>query len=117
MTSQFDRPLDWKSSVKQDQELQQLLGEANRRLIPILKDSAFQIGIFDGRISAQFCLEIGAAVCLDKPILLVALRGCDIPLNLLKVAKEIIYANRVGDPGVEDQIKAAISRMVSKEKK
>jgi hypothetical protein len=94
------------------EQLQELLDDANNRLIPILKNSAFQIGIYDGRISAHFCLEIGAAVLLDKPILLVALRGCDIPLNLLKVAKEIIYANRLNDPGVEEQLKGALSRVV-----
>ena len=53
-------------------------------------------------------MQLGMAVMLDKPILLLVPRGAKIPRNLVVMAKAIEYF----DPGGNGSLKAAVEKLL-----
>ena len=63
------------------------------RLIPKMKDSASVLMIapsIDEKFDVQFALQIGAAILLEKPLILLVQRGRIIPPKLRAIADRII---------------------------
>lgn len=52
-----------------------------------------QLVPLDGDLDWKFCIELGAAVMLDKPILACVRPGARVPLKLAKIADEILEAD------------------------
>jgi hypothetical protein len=81
-----------------DPDLKFWLESVERDMLPKMASSAMSIAIFSGSIDAKICLEIGAAVLMDKPIILLALNDTKIPDTLQRAAHTIVR----GDPYAED---------------
>jgi hypothetical protein len=94
-------------------EEERILESAERDLLPKMTGSRMSIALFDGRVNAKFCLEIGAAVCLDKPIILAALKEDHIPAALERAASAIVRGNP-SDPKVKVLLSEAISQVIGK---
>jgi len=76
--------------IYQKPEVKDFLDQFDRNGLPKIISSAMVIAINDGRPDPKMCLEIGAAVLLDKPIVITAMRGKPVPKNLQLVATRII---------------------------
>jgi hypothetical protein len=87
--------------------LKAFLDEAERDMLPKMERSAMALAIFDGRINAQLCIQIGAAVVYDKPIILLALDDTKIP-DALERAADVVVRGQPGDPKLHEKIGAAI---------
>jgi len=98
---------------KERLEEERILESAERDLLPKMTGSRMSIALFDGRVNAKFCLEIGAAVCLDKPIILAALKEDHIPAALERAASAIVRGNP-SDPKVKVLLSEAISQVIGK---
>lgn len=92
-----------------DREFQRAVTEG---LVPQLKDSAVAVAICpaDEQLDAKFCVELGAMIMLDKPILAFVAPGRHIPDKLLLVADEIVQADITTDEG-QASMRAALERM------
>jgi hypothetical protein len=58
-------------------------------------------------LDLQQCLEVGAAVLLDKPFILVGAGSRYCPKNLMRMASAIVQS-MPGDPTFEDELKCAL---------
>jgi nucleoside 2-deoxyribosyltransferase len=62
-----------------------------------IDDSAFVASIVPptgaNQTDVKFCVELGIAIMLDKPILAVATEGRDVPPKLRRVADTIVFAD------------------------
>lgn len=93
---------DWAQRVKDD-------------VVPKINESAMCIALSPPRaedLDIKFCVEIGAMICLNKPIILVVPWGrqAAIPQKLRDVADAIIVGGP-GDEGFDDRLRAAIDEV------
>lgn len=84
-----------------DIEFQRVVNEG---LVPKLKESAACVSICPdrgGELDAKFCVELGAMIMLDKPIIALVAPGQDIPAKLALVADHVVVADITTDEGRE----------------
>jgi hypothetical protein len=91
-------------------ETQEFFDHFERYGLPAMKESAMCIAIHGEKIDAKMCLEIGAAVLLDKPIIITVVRGAAISPALRRVASEIVEFDPSADG--QKQIQSAIDRVL-----
>lgn len=75
--------------------------------MPKMRDSSTVLLIapsMDGEFDVQFAVQIGAAVLLEKPLLVIAMTGRSIPPKLERIADRIIYTDGIDDPRTKDDI-------------
>jgi hypothetical protein len=65
-------------------------------------------------LDIQQCLEIGAAVLLDKPFMVIVPKDRKVPENLKKIASVIVHG-LPGDPGFDETLKEAFDYMAREE--
>jgi hypothetical protein len=85
--------------------------EAREKLYPLMRDSAIYLGISpleNGAPDAKFCLELGMAVMLDKPLVVVAPPGRDIPAGLRRIAHTIVENVDMSNPQDAERLKAVL---------
>ena len=82
---------------------------AAKELFPMMKNAAMSITLV-GEPDPKLCMELGAAIMYDKPIIAVVPVGRRIPANLKRVASAIVQGD-VSDPKVRQQLQDAISRV------
>lgn len=82
----------------EDREFQRVVTEG---LVPKLKESAVAVAICPSEegVDAKFCVELGAMIMLDKPIVLVRPNAREIPPKLRLVADHIIEADITTEEG------------------
>ena len=81
---------------------------AKQDLFPKMKGSAASITILHGDPDPKICLELGAAILFDKPlIILVPDRETKIPANLSRVANAVVYGSP-NDPETKDRVTQAL---------
>jgi hypothetical protein len=100
-----------KKDVWEDPEVKEWLESAGRDMLPKMKDSALSIAIFSGTVDPKLCMEIGAAILYDKPIMLLVTDDQQLPPTLEKIAAAVVR----GDPCTEatkNKLTAAISRVM-----
>lgn len=93
----------------EDDEFQRLVDEG---LIPRLEASAMGMLMHpDKKIEAQFAVQLGAMVLLDKPIMVVVDPDYEVPAKLRAIADEIVVW-KLGDDRTE--FEAALMRMAQR---
>jgi hypothetical protein len=86
---------------------------ANRDLFPKLRNSRFTIGLIDGQLDVKLCLEVGASLLMDKPLILIVKRNTFlIPAKLRSMADAVIEFDSFQDVEVRRQIEEAIQRVL-----
>lgn len=81
-------------------EFQQWLDKARREMFPKLAASDTFLSLCpEGEPDAKFCLELGAAIMFDKPIVVVAVEGREVPPGLLRIAHHVIEADTPEEAG------------------
>lgn len=94
-----------------DPELKKWLESAGRDMLPKMKNSAISIAIFGDTVDPKLCLEIGAAILYDKPIVLLVIENENVPPALERVAAAIVRGS-INDPEVQAKFEAAILRVL-----
>lgn len=94
--------------------LEHFLNEARLNLFPKLKATSLVIPVVDGHINARLALELGASLLLDKPILLVVLKGTVVPPRLRMVVDEWIEVDDIRDPAGQAKLASAIERTLAR---
>jgi hypothetical protein len=77
-------------------------------LVPKLTDSALSVTIYSGRVDVKLAVELGAAILLDKPIVLVVQSGVKVPDRLVRAADKILEADLDDPAATSAKIQAAI---------
>lgn len=86
---------------EEEREFQRVVNEG---LVPKMEASAMCISLLppEGmRLDAKFCVELGAMIMLDKPIVTLVTPGETVPPKLALISDHIIYADLRTDEGQE----------------
>ena len=93
-----------------DPEVQRYLARANKELRPMVESSRITVALWTGDPDAKQAIELGFMVLYNKPIIIIAEPGQDIPPKLAAIADEIIIGTP-GDPGAVEKMRAAMTRL------
>jgi hypothetical protein len=91
---------------------------ADADLFPKMRGSRFVVNIVDGQPDVKMCLELGAAMFFDKPLIVLVKRGAwIIAPRLRQLADAVIeFDEDFQDPAVRAQIETAMKRLMEKPK-
>jgi len=87
---------------------------ARNSTFPMIEGAYNALMILDGgKPHPKFCLELGAAIMFDKPILLLVLPGVEIPLGLRTIANKIVEVadNDPKSPETQRRLTAPLREM------
>jgi len=94
---------------KPNKELEAYFRHAKNTLFPKVKSAAVSITILNSTPDPKLCMELGANILFDKPIILwVPDREMWIPENLRRVATAIVFGS-TSDPDTQQRIQAALT--------
>jgi hypothetical protein len=85
------------------------LRDAEQQMLPKMEGSAMVISIVAARPDIKQCLEIGAAILFDKPIILYVPKDRVVSANLRRIASAIVQGD---DPSSDEKLKEAISNVL-----
>lgn len=97
-TDPFDSPEGrrWAKAVQDD-------------LVPKLADSAVSLTVWTGQVDAKIAVELGAAILLDKPIIIGVSPGVVVPEHLVRCADKIIELDITNPAKASASIRSALS--------
>lgn len=104
---------DWLDELNPDerQGWDDFVDHFRRDALQKLDESAFVASLLPrGDFDVKFAVETGAAIMLDKPILLIAQPDAHVPRKLLAVADEVVYVDIDTEVG-RREVADAIARM------
>lgn len=83
----------------------------NDELLPRLAASDVAAILWSGKTDAKISVEIGLAVTLDKPIIVIAYKGARVPTKLFDVSTEVVKCDTdIADPEFQERLRAAVER-------
>lgn len=82
---------------KFDRQLEKYFAHARREMYPKLKRSAMSITILSDDPDPKLCLELGAAILFEKPIVVLAVKGVIVPDALRRIAAKIVEVDELDD--------------------
>ena len=82
-------------------------------MVPMLESSeAFMtLAPAKGQVDAKYCVELGAAIMLDKPIVVVVFGDRPVPRKLAAIADEVVVLPEGVNPDSADEPAAALARV------
>jgi hypothetical protein len=95
-------------------ETDEFFKHAREEMFPKMKSSALSVTIVppDGADpDPKLCMELGAAILFDKPIILMVPAGRTIPANLRRVAATIVQGD-MSDPSTGERLQNAITHVI-----
>ena len=99
----------------QDPDTKAWMARTVRDLTPKIRGSAMVMSLVpdDNNPDIKFCVELGMAIMMDKPLVCVVQPGTKVPEHLIRVADEIIECNMKNEAD-RDKLAAAITRWTEK---
>jgi hypothetical protein len=94
----------------EDSKLKEFLEAAEADMFPKLQSSAMSITIL-GKPDPKLCLELGAAILFDKPLIIFAPPGTTVPANLRRCASAIIEGD-MKDEAVRQKLMTTLNDVV-----
>lgn len=88
---------------------------ARDNLFPKLKTSALSITIM-AEPDPKLCMELGASILFDKPIIALVPPGQRVPANLRRVASAIVEGD-MKDPATKQRLQDAITRVLANDRR
>lgn len=88
---------------------------ARNEMFPKLKESVLSV-VIAADPDPKLCLEIGAAILFDKPIVVLVPDGRKIPSNLSRIASAIVQGD-AGNAKVQKRLQDAISRVIANDRR
>jgi hypothetical protein len=95
-----------------EDSLKRYLDHAAKETIPHMNNSALAISLLMAKPDPKLCLEMGAALLLDKPIIVVVPPNIPIPDNLRRVAAAIVQGD-VDNEETKAQLSEAINSVLT----
>jgi hypothetical protein len=95
-------------------EARRWLRQVERELFPKLEDSVMSLTIYDGHVDPKLCVELGALILYDKPIIILALTDAPIPAALQRVADAIVRGDPLTDPTVQQRLADTLQSVLKK---
>jgi hypothetical protein len=98
-----------------DAAMEGLFDNARRDIIPKMAGSAFCITVVtpDG-IDPYLCLQLGACLLLEKPLLIIAIDGVWIPARVRALADAIVEGKSMKDPEMQERVHKAMRDIIEK---
>jgi hypothetical protein len=93
-------------------EIKDWLERARRDMFPKLAGSAMSLMIFSSEPDAKLCLELGAAILFDKPIILLSTKQRPIPEKLRRLAHTVVEVDDITSPETQAKLQAAITSVI-----
>ena len=88
---------------------------ARDEMFPKMRGAAFSI-VLAGDPDPKLCMELGAAILFDKPIIAMVPAGRKLPANLARVASAVVQGD-IRDDVTKQRLQEAISRVLSNDKR
>lgn len=96
-----------------DPEWKAFEADARKNLVPMLKGSAVYMAINPGDdVDIKFAVELGLAIMLDKPLIVVSSADRKVPAKLRAIADEIIEVDFDDLAASSEAMAAAFTRLV-----
>lgn len=93
----------------------EFLKRGEEEMMPMLAQSTFSMTILpdeDGRANPKFCMELGAAIMFDKPIIaLTSSPGMKVPNQLRRIAHGIVEVD-LNDPASREHVATVINGLL-----
>lgn len=67
-------------------------------MVPAMRASHAMVPIWSGGVDVKMSVEVGAAILMDKPLILVVQSGIPVPDKIVRVADRIIEVDITGAP-------------------
>lgn len=99
---------------EQQKEVDRFIKAFEAEALPHLRTSAMSLTIYTGAFDSKIALEFGAALLLDKPILVMALKGARIPTKMLAVVDEIVEVDDIEAPENKQKLQRGITRLLAR---
>lgn len=102
---------------KDDRAWRDYSARFRREVLPHLLDSATFLSIQSGDgtdFDVRQATEIGAALCLGKPVLLITLRGSVLPAGLRRAADAVVDDFDPTNPADQDRLADAIKALAAR---
>lgn len=99
----------------QHPEMVEYVKHAREELLPKMADSAISITLMpteDVKTDIKFATELGCAILMDKPIIVVAVPGAEVPEQLRKVAHAVVQGD-ITSKETKADLQAAITKVVA----
>lgn len=88
---------------------------ARRDMFPKMKESIISI-VIAAEPDPKLCLELGAAILFDKPIVVLVPVGEKLPSNLARLASAVVQGDVKNDV-TKQRLEAAISKVIANDKR
>jgi hypothetical protein len=92
-------------------EFEEFMREFHDNVMPQISESVLTLTIFSGAVDPKICLELGAAILYDKPIIVFATPDALIPLRLRNIASAIVVGEP-SDPTVVQRLQDAMQAVM-----
>lgn len=92
-----------------------ILRDMRDSFLPQMRSSVYVIGVVMHETDPFLLMQIGAAVILDKPLLLIAYKGAWIPAKARQIAYAVVEMNGPEDHAKVQQAVAALAEKIRKE--
>ena len=99
--------------MRDDDPVARWEAHVKRTLFPQVDGSAVWLGISpSGQPDAKFCVELGAAILYDKPILVVCPRGRTVPPGLRRIAHAVVEDVEWGTEAGREAVQRALAGLL-----
>jgi hypothetical protein len=104
-------------SAYDDPEVKAFLDQFAGDGLPKIRESAMVISIDTGTVTPKMCLEIGAAILLDKPLILCVHKGEAVPQHIRRLAAQIVVVEEAETEASKERLTAAITSVMTEIKR
>lgn len=95
----------------------QLMECANNDIIPQMRSSAFcMVALLPGDVDTFLALQVGVAILLEKPLLIIAIDNAWVPQRLRQLADAVVEGPSIQDPGMRERLQAAVQQLAQARK-
>ena len=98
------------TDIDREEWWQDFVDTVRRHTLTEMVDSAVVLSIAPEEPDIKYAVELGLAIMLDKPLIIVAMPGREIPEHLFRVADEVVFADLDLEEGRE-RVQTALRRM------
>jgi hypothetical protein len=92
-------------------EAKEFLFHAEMEMFPKLEASAMSMVVCDGRHDAAMAVQLGAMLLMDKPLIVVVVKGAKVPAKLRMIADEVVEVEGISGEQDQQALVQAVHRM------
>jgi hypothetical protein len=102
-----------KEDIYENPDIKHMLRDFQKHVLPAINDSVVTLSLISKRHpDPKMCLEMGAALLLDKPIIAICIDRAEVSQHLLKIAAAVVEVDDLTSEASHKKIQEAITRVV-----